>query len=86
MTQRHLLTLADCSPGSVVRLETGLHRICSLSARGERWCRLVDAEGHEGEPIWVSERLPVLEVLADQSRYASSRPGEEIDPVQGRLR
>ena len=77
--------IADCATGDIVRTHSGVVRVCSLSAGGERWCRLILDGGREGpEPIWIDERTPVLEMLID--RRVCAERGAEYDPVQGRLR
>lgn len=86
MTHRHLLTVKDCAPGTLVRLVSGeVIRICTLSARGERWYRPV-VDGREMEPDYMDDSTPVAEVLQGTDRYAGMARGEEIDPVQGRAR
>ena len=89
MTQRHLLTVADLATGSIARMlvKPDAVEAWAMQHGGERWCRPLRRDHTELAAIeWFSGSTPVLEVLADQSRYAASRPGEEIDPVQGRLR
>lgn len=77
--------IADCATGDIVRTHSGVVRVCSMTASGERWCRLVDEDLREtNEIIWLSERLPVLETLRAQRQAVAE--SVEVDPLMRRLR
>jgi hypothetical protein len=83
MRQSTPTLISDCAPGDVVRVALGNVRVCSLSAGGERWCRLVDDDLRELDDIvWVANRTPVIETLRAQRQGVSE--SVEVDPLLGR--
>lgn len=75
--------ISDCSPGDVVRISAGLVRVCSLSAGGERWCRLMaDANTESNDIVWIANHTPVLELV--RAQRAGVAGGENVDPLMRR--
>lgn len=77
--KRPLSTIADCTPGAIVRLDAGLYRLLDRVVDGERWGLLLNADMTEtGKHVYLAPRTRVLEVIAAPGQRADS--GGEVDP------